>query len=151
MTCAALMAPAQQIGTLTPSSPPQASSVATAQQLMREGRFAQAEVSLRPLIDADPKAPDPRYLLAYALMREDRPADSLKEYASAAALRTPTAAELREVALDYVLLNDLSDAERWMSRSLAMDATMRRPGTRWVGCATRRGATEMSSSVFKGR
>ena len=63
----------------------------------------------------------PRYLLAYALMREDKRADSLKEYTSAAALRTPTPAELRNVALDYVLLKDLPDAERWMNRSLAMD------------------------------
>ena len=54
-------------------------------------------------------------------MREDKPADSLKEYTSAAALRTPTAMELRNVALDYVLLKDLPDAERWMNRSLAMD------------------------------
>ena len=35
--------------------------------------------------------------------------------------KATTAAELRNVALDYVLLKDLPDAERWMSRSLAMD------------------------------
>jgi Flp pilus assembly protein TadD len=88
---------------------------------MHDGRFAQADAMLRPLIAADPKAPEPRYLLAYALLREDKPADSLKEYTSAAALRTPTAAELRSVALDYVLLKALPDADHWMSRSLAMD------------------------------
>jgi Flp pilus assembly protein TadD len=118
----ALVGAAEQIGTLTPNPPPQASSLATAQQWVRDGRFAQAEALLRPLIAADPKAAEPRYLLAYALMREDKPADSLKEYTSAAALRTPTATELRNVALDYVLLKDLPDAERWMSRSLAMDS-----------------------------
>ena len=102
----ALMCGAQQIGTLTPSPSAQMSSLAAAQQLVHEGRFAQADAMLRPLIAADPKAPEPRYLLAYALLREDKPADSLKEYTSAAALRTPTAAELRNVALDYVLLKD---------------------------------------------
>jgi Flp pilus assembly protein TadD len=117
----ALMGAAQQIGTLTPSPPPSASSLAAAQRLMREGRFVQAEALLRPLIAEDPKAAEPRYLLAYTLMREDKPADSLKEYTSAAALRSPTATELRNVALDYVLLKDLPDAERWMNRSLAMD------------------------------
>jgi Flp pilus assembly protein TadD len=121
MACGALVGAARQIGTLTPNPSPSASSLATAQKLMHEGRFAEAEVLLRPLIAADPKAAEPRYLLAYALMREDKPADSLKEYTSAAEKRTPTAAELRNVALDYVLLKDLPDAERWMNRSLAMD------------------------------
>jgi Flp pilus assembly protein TadD len=116
-----LMCGAQQIAPLTPSASPQVSSLAAAQQLMHDGRFAQADAMLRPLIAADPKAPEPRYLLAYALLREDKPADSLKEYTSAAALRTPTAAELRSVALDYVLLKALPDADHWMSRSLAMD------------------------------
>jgi Flp pilus assembly protein TadD len=121
LACAALMGAAQQIAPLTPSSPP-AGSLAAAQQLVRAGRFVQADAMLRPLIAADPKAAEPRYLLAYALLREDQPAESLKEYTSAAALRAPTAAELRSVALDYVLLKDLPDADRWMSRALAMDA-----------------------------
>jgi Flp pilus assembly protein TadD len=113
------MCAAQQIGPLTPG---QASSLAAARQLVQDGKFAQADAMLRPLIAADPKAAEPRYLLAYALLREDKPADSLKEYTSAAALRPPTAAELRNVALDYVLLKALPDADRWMSRALAMDA-----------------------------
>ena len=119
----ALICGAQQIARLAPNSSSQASSLAVAQQLMHEGKFAQADAMLRPLIVSDPKAAEPRYLLAYALLREDKPADSLKEYTSAAALRTPTAAELRSVALDYVVLKDLPDADRWMSRSLAMDAS----------------------------
>ena len=88
---------------------------------MHDSKFAQADAALRPLIAADPKAAEPHYLLAYALLREDKPADSLNEYTKAAALRPPTAADLRNVALDYVLLKDLTDADRWMSRSLAMD------------------------------
>jgi Flp pilus assembly protein TadD len=115
------MCGAQQIGTLTPSPPAQASSLAVAQQLMHDGKFAQAEAMLRPMIVADAKAAEPRYLLAYALLREDKPADSLKVYTEAAALRTPTAVELRNVALDYVLLKALPEADQWMSRSLAMD------------------------------
>jgi Flp pilus assembly protein TadD len=122
LACAALMCAAQQIAPLTPNPPSQASALATAQQLVRDGKFAQADAMLRPLIAAEPKAAEPRYLLAYALLREDKPAESLKEYTSAAALRAPTAAELRSVALDYVLLKALPDADRWMSRALAMDA-----------------------------
>lgn len=115
------MCASQQIETLTPTTPTKANSLAGAQQLMHDGKFAQAEAALRPLIAADPKAGEPHYLLAYALLREDKPADSLNEYTKAAALRPPIAADLRNVALDYVLLKDLTDADRWMSRSLAMD------------------------------
>jgi Flp pilus assembly protein TadD len=122
LACAALMGAAQQIAPLTPNLPSQVSVLATAQQLVRDGKFAQADAMLRPLIAAEPKAAEPRYLLAYALLREDRPAESLTEYTSAAALRPPTAEELRSVALDYVLLKSLPDADRWMSRALAMDA-----------------------------
>jgi Flp pilus assembly protein TadD len=122
LACAALMCAAQQIAPLTPNPPSQAIALAAAQQLVRDGKFAQADAMLRPLIAAEPKAAEPRYLLAYALLREDKPAESLKEYTSAAALRAPTAAELRSVALDYVLLKALPDADRWMSRALAMDA-----------------------------
>jgi Flp pilus assembly protein TadD len=121
LACAALMCAVQQIAPLTPG-PSQASSFDVARQLVHDGRFAQAEAMLRPLIAADPKAAEPRYLLGYALLREDKPAESLKEYTSAATLRTPMAAELRSVALDYVLLKALPDADRWMSRALAMDA-----------------------------
>lgn len=117
---AAWMCAAQQIAPSTPG-PTQAGSLAAARLLVRDAKFVQADAMLRPLIAADPKAAEPRYLLAYALLREDKPAESLKEYTSAAALRTPTAAELRSVALDYVLLKDLPDADRWMSRALAMD------------------------------
>jgi Flp pilus assembly protein TadD len=120
LACAALMC-ATQIAPLPPDSS-RTSALAAAQQLVRDGRFAQADAMLRPLIAAEPKAAEPRYLLAYALLREDQPAESLKEYTSAAALRTPTATELRSVALDYVLLKALPDADRWMSRALAMDA-----------------------------
>lgn len=112
----------QEIGALTPQIQPEAHSLATAQTLVHEGKFAEADAALRPLIAANPKAAEPRYLLVYALLREDKPADSLKEYTAAAALRQPTAAELRNVALDYVLLHDLADADRWLSQSLAMDA-----------------------------
>ena len=117
----ALMSRSQEVGALAPKTSPDAHSFAMAQTLVHEGKFAEADAALRPLISANPKAAEPRYLLAYALLREDKPADSLKEYTAAAALRQPTAVELRNVALNYVLLHDLADADRWMSRSLAMD------------------------------
>src|SRR5665213_3404925 len=62
-----------------------------------------------------------RYMLAYALLRQDKPKDSLEEYTRAAALQTPSAEELRSVGQDYVLLDDLPDADKWISRSVEMD------------------------------
>lgn len=111
----------QQIGTLTPHVSHEENSLAVARKLILDGKFAEADAALRPLIAANPKAAEPQYLLAYVLLREDKPADSLNEYTKAAALRPPKADEFRSIALDYVLLKDLADADRWMSRSLAMD------------------------------
>jgi tetratricopeptide (TPR) repeat protein len=59
---------------------------------------------------------DAHYLLAFCLFREDKPTPSLAEYTRAAALQTPTADQLRNVALDYVLADDYVDADKWMSR-----------------------------------
>jgi hypothetical protein len=56
---------------------------------------------------------DAHYLLAFCLFREDKPTPSLAEYTRAAALQTPTADQLRNVALDYVLADDYVDAESW--------------------------------------
>ena len=65
------------------------------------GRKARcAAICLRTLDQA-------RYLLAYALLRQNKPKDSLKY--TRAALQTPTAEQLREVGQDYVLLDDTTD------------------------------------------
>jgi Flp pilus assembly protein TadD len=62
-------------------------------------------------------------MLAYALLRQNKPKDSLEEYTRAAALETPSAEQLRNVGQDYVLLDDLADADRWILRSIEMDRT----------------------------
>ncbi len=80
--------------------------------------LAKREEHLRTYLQTHVEAVDARYLLAYTLFREDKAKESLDEYTRAAALRTPTAGDLQTVALDYVLLNDYSDADRWMSRSV---------------------------------
>lgn len=86
------------------------------------GRYADAERALRDYHAHNPKDASGCYLLAYTLFRENKPADSLKEYTKAATLRTPQANDLKTVALDYVLLNDYKDAEHWIRYSLSLDA-----------------------------
>jgi Flp pilus assembly protein TadD len=94
--------------------------LAEQRKLMAAGNFKEAERSLRAYLVTDPRSGEARYLLAYALLRQNDPKDSLEEYTRAAALQTPTAEQLREVGQDYVLLGDYSDAEKWILRSIQM-------------------------------
>ncbi len=87
---------------------------------MAAGDFKEAESALRTYLVTDSRSGDARYLLAYALLRQNKPKDSLEEYTRAAAVQTPTAEQLREVGQDYVLLDDTTDAEKWIRRSLEM-------------------------------
>jgi tetratricopeptide (TPR) repeat protein len=60
-------------------------------------------------------------VLGLILLNEDRPNDSLKEFTLGAKLQYPSAENFRYVALDYALLNDYADADRWMTRSVELD------------------------------
>jgi tetratricopeptide (TPR) repeat protein len=60
-------------------------------------------------------------LLGLILLNEDRPSDSLKEFTRGAKLQYPSAEDFRYVALDYSLLNDYADADRWMTKSVELN------------------------------
>ena len=92
-----------------------------ARSMMAAGNFKGAENALRTYLLMDSRSGDARYLLAYALLRQNKPKDSLEEYTRAAALQTPTAEQLREVGQDYVLLDDTTDAGKWILRSVEMN------------------------------
>jgi Flp pilus assembly protein TadD len=98
-----------------------ASSVAEAKKLMSSGHFQEAESILRSNLAKDDRFADTRYLLAYALLRQNHPKEALEQYTLAAALQTPTASELNDVAKTYVLLEDYPDADKWLARSLEMN------------------------------
>jgi Flp pilus assembly protein TadD len=91
-------------------------------QSLARGQFKQAEGELRKALTAAQPCAEAHFLLAYDLLRQDLPRQSLAEYTAAAQLRTPSAEDLRNVALDYVLLNDYSDADHWIRRALEADA-----------------------------
>jgi Flp pilus assembly protein TadD len=93
-----------------------------ARQSLVRGQFEEAEKELRQVIAAGSPCPDAHFLLAYALLRQNRPKESLAEYTAAARLRTPTPEDLRNVALDYVLLKDYPDADHWIQRALLVNA-----------------------------
>lgn len=98
------------------------STLAQAKADLEHGQYADAEKNLRDHLTSHPSDVEAQYLLAFALFREDKPADSLKEYTEAARRRAPHAADLKTVALDYVLLDDYADAEHWIRYSLSLDA-----------------------------
>lgn len=111
---------AAQTAPAVPSAPTSA-SLDAAKQRVSAGDFQGAENLLRVVIDRNAPSAEAHSLLAYCLLRINQPKDSLAEYTKAAALRTPSAEDLRNVANDYALLDDFSDADRWMSRSLQMN------------------------------
>lgn len=92
-----------------------------AKELISAGEFRQAEVFLHAYLRADERSGTGRFLLAYVLLRLNEPKESLAEYTHAAQLQRPSAEDLKNVALDYVLLEDYEDAEKWMKRSVAMN------------------------------
>jgi tetratricopeptide (TPR) repeat protein len=96
-------------------------ALASARQLIASGEFKRAEAALRAYLATDEGSASGRYLLAYTLFRLDKPQDSLAEYTHAAKIQKPSAEDLKNVALDYVLLDDYTDADKWMSLSVQMN------------------------------
>jgi tetratricopeptide (TPR) repeat protein len=92
-----------------------------AHQAAEEGSFANGDATVREFLRQRPSSADAHYLLGYILYRELRAKESLSEYTLAARGRKPTALELEIVALDYVLLGDFIDADRWLTRSLSWE------------------------------
>ena len=80
-----------------------------------------AETTARQVLVQQPGSAEAMYLLAYILKARNQPRDSLDCFTRAAGRRTPTAKDLRAVALDYILLNDIADAIHWLQRSTALD------------------------------
>jgi len=89
--------------------------------LVNLGQFEAAETVLQAYSSAHPQSEDAVYLLAYTYFRENKPKQSLKLFTAAAKLKTPTADDLKIVALDYVLLNDYRDAGHYLEEALKME------------------------------
>jgi tetratricopeptide (TPR) repeat protein len=90
-----------------------------AKALIHLDQYEQAEHCLRDYPKLHPRSPDSIFLLGYVLFRRNHPRESLAMYTAAAALQRPTAEDFKIIGLDYVLLNDYSDAVRWLERSIA--------------------------------
>ncbi len=91
-----------------------AAMTADANRRITLSQFPQAEQKLREVLALAPETTEAHYLLGYTLFREQRARESLAEYTVGARLRTPMPEELVVVASDYILLNDMPDAEKWL-------------------------------------
>ena len=111
--------PHQMVPPLSPET--QDPLLLRAHQAAEEESFASGEAAVREFLTQHPASADAHYLLGYILYREVHAKESLSEYTLAAQHRKPTAMELEIVALDYVLLEDYIDADRWLTKSLSWE------------------------------
>jgi tetratricopeptide (TPR) repeat protein len=129
-----------------PNSNQQDAPLAAARSLLDEGQVSEAGHMVRQYLETHPESADGHFLLGYILFREIqtearlettpenvkdivvRPADgktrdekardSLAEFTAGAKYHVPNAFDLKIVALDYVVLGDYVDADKWLTRSL---------------------------------
>jgi tetratricopeptide (TPR) repeat protein len=134
------------IKTLAPGQPE--AQLAEAKSLLDQGKTADADRVVREYIATHPNSADAHFLRGYILFRqiqahsmtmdtvphelykeqgsavpgadfqEAAAKDSLAEFTEAAKFRKPTAFDLKIVALDYVVLGDYVDADKWLTHSL---------------------------------
>ncbi len=89
----------------------------------RSGRWNDADGLLTGYLRQHSASAKLLYTLGWVEFEEHQPKQSLLTYTEAAKLGTPTSIDLYFVALDYVLLKDYADADKWMSRSVEMGAS----------------------------
>jgi Tfp pilus assembly protein PilF len=100
------------------------------QRRMDAGEFKQAASDLGSFLKGDQNSAKAHAMLAYCMLRMDDPKGSLAEYTRSAALARPDSTDLQNVAKDYALLNDLPDADHWMTLAVRMDP---RDAEAWYG------------------
>jgi len=117
-----------------------------AKSFLQRGMLSEAERAVRQYLDRQPKSAEGHFLLGYILFIEiqgkasqeesrgevrghdpdailskfsDKQARaSLAEFTEGAKYHLPNGFDLKVIALDYVLLRDFVDAEKWLTRSL---------------------------------
>ena len=126
-----------------PSMPGATDPLAPARALLNRNAPEEAEKLLRPYLTSHPNAAQAHFLLGYILfreiqtkeaatsgsaalpplpssvaLREKNTRESLAQYTLGSQLQTPSAFDLKIVSLDYILLNDYPDADKWLSKAL---------------------------------
>jgi tetratricopeptide (TPR) repeat protein len=131
---------------ITGVSKEQESLLAEARALLEKGSINEADRLVRQYLQTHPDSADGHFLLGHILFREiqsearvetqfegvqvlgagappakrneEKARASLAEFTAAAKFRDPSAADLKVVAFDYVLLGDYMDADKWLTKML---------------------------------
>ncbi len=82
---------------------------------MKHGNYSNAETHLRSFLASNPDSAEGHFMLGYVFYREQKPRDSLAQYTAGARRRRPAANDLAIVAMDYILLRDYPDADKWLT------------------------------------
>jgi tetratricopeptide (TPR) repeat protein len=136
--------PQQQSNASTQTDP----SLSQAKALLEKGQATEAERAVRNYLKDHPDSAEAHFLLGYVLFSKIRAVaqkdpqahrddyqpssqphansnfeettakSSLAEFTEGARHRTPSAFDLKIVALDYIVLNDYADADKWLTRSV---------------------------------
>jgi tetratricopeptide (TPR) repeat protein len=100
------------------SQPAHLDPLAEARSEANNGSLEKAHHAVGTYLQSDPDSADAHFLLGLILFKQGRPKESLSEYTDGARHRDPDAADLKIVALDYVLLADYASADHWLTRSV---------------------------------
>jgi tetratricopeptide (TPR) repeat protein len=95
--------------------------LAQAREFLNRGLLKEADRSVREYLGEHSDSAEGHFLLGYILFKEQKAEASLAEYTEGAKYHDPGASDLKIVALNYVLLEDYSDADRWLTRSVEAD------------------------------
>jgi len=146
-----------QVHVSPPSLDQSETLLSDAKSLFQQGKFTEAERTVRQYLESHPNSADGHFLFGHILFREIQaqaaleiqfpsqahgpmgsarvmgltPSDvsipkaaqemakaSLAEFTAGAKFHDPSAADLKIVALDYVLLADYPDADKWLTKML---------------------------------
>jgi tetratricopeptide (TPR) repeat protein len=100
------------------SQPAQFDPLAEARTEANSGSLEKADHAVRTFLEAHPDSADAQFFLGLVLFKQGNPKESLSEYTKGARHRDPSAADLKIVALNYVLLADYASADHWLTKSV---------------------------------
>ena len=131
----------------TPPTESPGAPLAEVRSLLEKGNTSEADRLVRQYLQTHPDSADAHFLLGHILFREiqsearletplqgvqvlgagvpparhgeEKARASLAEFTAGAKFHDPSAADLKVVALDYVLLGDYVDADKWLTKMLA--------------------------------
>ncbi len=98
-----------------------ADPLAQAKSYVAKDMLPAAETDVRSYLKDHADSASAHFFLGYIFFRETKARESLAEYTAGAKYQTPSAADLRVVGADYVILSDFGDADKWFSKATEMD------------------------------